>query len=61
MYWQRERKITKEDYDAIMSGEKKREDFFSESEIWGYGACPHEPIERDGEYYIPYGISDSCD
>lgn len=55
------REITKEDYEAILNGEKGQDDFFSESELLGYGAIPSKPYEKDGKYYIPYGISDSCD
>ena len=60
--WHYETKeITKESYEAIMNGEKDVDDFFTEAQILGYGACPSNPVERDGKYYIPYGISDSCD
>ena len=62
MAWQHERKeITKEDYEAIKAGEKGVNSFFSETQLIGYGACPSNPVEVDGKYYIPYGISDSCD
>lgn len=62
MYRHEEREITKEEYDAIKAGEKRTDDFFSEAELMGYGACPSFiPVEREGKYYIPYGISDSCD
>ena len=55
------RPISKEDYEAIKAGEKDVYDFFNEWEVMGYGAIPSQPVEKDGEYYIPYGMSDSCD
>lgn len=55
------REISKEDYEAITSGAKKLHEFFSEAELVGYGAIPRKPYEKDGKYYIPYGISTSCD
>ena len=55
------REITKEDYEDLKSGKKKRDDFFSVAEMAGYGAIPGQPYEKDGKYYIPYGISTSCD
>ena len=61
MWMQRKKQITKEEYEAIKKGEKSPSDFFSEAALVGYGAIPQMPIEQDGEYYIPYGISDSCD
>lgn len=62
MAWVHElREITKEDYEAIQAGRKSERDFFNEAEICGYGAIPRRAIAKDGEYYIPYGISTSCD
>jgi len=62
MSWvERKREITKEDYDAIKNGEKGVNAFFSEAEMIGYGAIPSMPVEHEGKYYIPYGISTSCD
>lgn len=61
MWYHDSKKITKEDFDAIKAGTKNVEDFFSQAQLYGYGACPSQPYERNGEYYIPYGISDSCD
>ena len=60
-WYYNDREISKEDYDAINAGEKKKSDFFSEAELVGYGAIPQKPVEKDGKYYIPYGISSSCD
>ena len=61
MYGSYEREITKEEYEAIKAKEKNVYDFFSNAEVMGYGALPHKPIEKDGKYYIPYDMSDSCD
>lgn len=61
MYGTREREITKEDYDAVKAGEKSLYSFFSDADIMGYGALPHNVFERDGKYYLSYSISDSCD
>ena len=62
MAWvHQDRKINKEDYEAILSGKKTVKDFFDDWEICGYGAIPRDPYEKDGEYFIPYGISTSCD
>ena len=62
MAWKETRKeITKDEYDALNTGAKKLDDFFSEADIAGYGAIPGQPYEKDGKYYIPYGISTSCD
>ena len=57
----KEREISETAYKQIMSGEKSPDDFFTEAERWGYGAIPSMPHEQGGKYYIPYGISDSCD
>lgn len=61
MWLHKEREINKENYDAIQSGKKSMEDFFNSCELCGYGATPMHTYERDGKYYIYYGISDSCD
>lgn len=61
MYGYYEREITKEDFDAIMDGEKDVYDFFSEAECAGYGALAFKPVEKDGKYIIPFNMSDSCD
>lgn len=61
MWTYHEREISKEDYDAILNNEKKPSDFFEIWEMAGYGAIPSQPYKEDGKYYIPYGISDSCD
>jgi len=61
MWVHSEKEITKEEYDKIMSGEAKKTDFFSDAQLIGYGAIPSSPIEKDGKYYIPFGISTSCD
>lgn len=62
MSWIETRKeITKEDYDALNKGEKGLDDFFTIDQIAGYGAIPGQPYTKDGKYYIPYGISTSCD
>lgn len=56
------REITKEEYDEIMEKKRTLESFFSTGELIGYGAIPHyPPYEKDGKYYIGYGISTSCD
>ena len=62
MAWIETRKeITKEDYDSIKEQKKKICDFFTIDQLAGYGAIPGQPYEKDGKYYIPYGISTSCD
>ena len=61
MWMQEKREISKEDFEAINAGKKSVKDFFNEAEICGYGAIPRQPYEKDGQYFIPYGISDSCD
>ena len=62
MSWlHKEREISKENYYDIEAGRKQMEDFFSSWEQMGYGATPLDTYERDGKYYIYYGISDSCD
>lgn len=60
-WYHSEREITEEDFLAIMEGKKSPRDFFLVSEIAGYGAVPGMPYEKDGKYFIPYGMSDSCD
>ena len=60
-WYHSEREITEEDYKAILEKRKTPDVFFSEWEIAGYGAIPRMPYEKDGKYFIPYGISDSCD
>lgn len=61
MYGYYEREITKEEYEQIESGERNVYSFFSEAAVMGYGLLAHKPFERDGKYYIPYDMSDSCD
>ena len=61
MWHYRTKEITKEDYEAIQRNEKTPKDFFNMAQIMGYGASPDQPYEKDGKYFIPYGISDSCD
>lgn len=62
MSWYHDMKeITKEDYEAILAQEKSMRSFFTETQIIGYGATPEKAIEKDGKYYIRYGISDTCD
>lgn len=61
MWMRREREISKEEYELILKGDKDVYDFFSIAETAGYGALPYQPFEKDGKYYIPYGISNSCD
>lgn len=61
MYGYYEKEITKEDYEAIKAGKKHESDFFTQAQIWGYGASPHQAVERDGKYIIPFNMSDSCD
>ena len=62
MSWiETKKEITKEDYKALNTGEKKLDDFFTVDQIADYGAIPGQPYEKDGKYYIPYGISTSCD
>ena len=61
MWVHREKEISKEDYEKIMSGKAKKTDYFSDAQLIGYGAIPSKPYEKDGKYYIPYGISTSCD
>lgn len=61
MYRYDEREISKEDYEAIMAGQKSVYDFWDEAAVMGYGLLAHKPIERNGRYYIPYDMSDSCD
>ena len=61
MYGYKEREISKEDFEAIKSGDKSPYDFWSEAAVMGYGLLCHKPVERDGKYFIPYHMSDSCD
>jgi len=61
MWTYHDRQISKEEYEMIMLGKKSVDDFFSQAETAGYGAIPSRPYEKDGKYFIPYGISDSCD
>ena len=62
MSWiETKREITKEDYEAIKSDKKSKREFFTEAELMGYGAIPTRVYERDGRYFIDYGISDCCD
>ena len=48
MWHERTKEITKEDYEAIKNGDKDTRDFFSTAQIWGYGAIPGSPYEKDG-------------
>ena len=61
MYGYKEREISKEDYEAINSGKKSTYDFWSDAAVMGYGLVTYMPVERDGKYFIPYYMSDSCD
>ena len=61
MYSYRERRIKKEEYDAINTGTMNMIDLFDDSQIMGYGASPRKVFERDGEYFVGYYMSDSCD
>lgn len=62
MAWvHREREISWEDYYDIEAGRKNEDDLFTEAELCAYGATPLDTYERDGKYYIYYGISTSCD
>lgn len=61
MYGTREREITKEEYEKCKSGEMSMFKLFDEAMIMGYGALPHNVIERDDKYYVVYSMSDSCD
>lgn len=61
MYGYKEREITKEEFEEIEEGKRSVYSFFSEAAVMGYGLLAYKPIERDGKYYIPYDISDSCD
>ena len=61
MYSAHEREISKEDYEAITSGEKNKYSLFSEAAVMGYGLIAYEPFERDGKYFIPFSMADSCD
>lgn len=63
------RKITKEQYDQIMTASNGRgcvpgdmeADFFSVDVIWGYGLYGTHAYEKDGEYWLDYTTGDSCD
>lgn len=62
MSWvHREREISWEDYYDIEAGRKNEDDLFTEAELCAYGAALLDTYERDGKYYIYYGISDNCD
>lgn len=61
MYRYNEREISKADYEEIIAGNKSVYDFWSEAAVIGYGLLANEPIERDGKYFIPFHMSDSCD
>ena len=62
MSWvHRNREITKEQYQAIKGDRMQEDDFFTEAELQGYGATPLDTYEKDGKYYIYYGINTSCD
>ena len=56
-----DKEISAEDYKAVKSGEKGEYDLFTDAEIIGYGVIPSRMYEKDGKYFIRYGISDSCD
>lgn len=67
MLIQKERKITKEQYDRaktqnaghLLSADEK--EVFSASELYGYGVYSTFVYQLDGEYYVSYCIGDSCD
>ena len=66
MLIQKERKITKEQYDRAREShgylaEIDKEQVFSASELYGYGVYSPIVFERDGEYFVSYQIGDSCD
>ena len=62
MSWlHKEREISKDAYYDIEAGKKEMEDYFTQCELVAYGATPLVTYERDGKYYIYYGISTSCD
>lgn len=61
MYGNHKKEISKENYEAIKAGEKSVYDFFSEAAVIGYGCVAFEPFEKEGKFYIPYNMSNSCD
>lgn len=61
MYGYHEREITKEEFDQIKAKERSVYSFFSEASVMGYGLLAYQPFERDGKYFIPFNMSDSCD
>ena len=66
MLIQKERKITKEQYDRAREShgyltESDKEQVFSASELYGYGVYSPIVFERDGEYFVSYQIGDNCD
>ena len=61
MYGFNNREITKEEYEAIIAGEKNVYDFWDDAAVMGYGLIAHQPYKDGGKYYIPYHMSDSCD
>ena len=61
MYSEHEREISKEEYEAITSGDKDKYSLWHEAIVFAYSLVAFEPFERDGKYYIPYTMADSCD
>lgn len=61
MYGGHEREISKEEYEAVMSGERSPYSFFDDAAVMGYGLIAHKPFERDGKYILPFDMADSCD
>ena len=61
MYGSYEKEITKEEFEKIKAGELNKYSFFTEAQVIGYGLIASQPFEREGKYYIPYSMSNSCD
>ena len=63
------RKISKEEYDAVMTESngtgimpsKLESQFFSDSVLFGYGLYGAKVYEKDGEYLLDFKTGDSCD
>lgn len=55
------REITKDQYDRYFKGELDKSELHSEAEIYGYGVYWGNPYEKDGKYYMPYYMGDSCE
>ena len=56
-----EKELTQEQWERYWKGDLKKSELFSEAAIMGYGVYLGKPYEKDGKYFLPYSMGNSCD